>query len=84
MAGTLFMLYAIYLTHPQDNVVLGSAPKHAQCVALKREVNLEVKPDALECIEVTPKTLDLYLEDSKFWKEDRLEHSWIDSNRTAT
>jgi hypothetical protein len=68
MGSTLFMLYAIYLTHPQDNRVLGSAPKHAQCVALKRHVNLEVRPDALECIEVTPKTLALYIEDDKFWR----------------
>lgn len=65
---TLYLLYAIYLNHPQDNAVLGTAPKHAQCVALKKNVNLEQEPDALECIEVTPAILEMYLDDERFWK----------------
>jgi hypothetical protein len=65
---TLYLLYAIYLNRPQDNIVLGTAPKHAQCVAMKRNINLEAKPDALECIEVTPATLAMYLDDERFWK----------------
>lgn len=66
---TLYMLYVIYLTHPQDNAVIGTAPKHAQCVALKKNVNLEQEPDALECIEVTPETLTMYLDDERFWRK---------------
>jgi hypothetical protein len=70
--GTVFMLYAIYFAHPNDNRVLGTTSKHAQCVALKRQVNLEAKPDALECIEVTNNVLKLYLEDERFWTHQHI------------
>jgi hypothetical protein len=68
MTSTIFMLYVIYLTHPQDNMVLGTAPKHSQCVALKRHVTMEKQYDAIECIEVTNDTLKAYLDDEKFWR----------------
>ena len=66
--GVTFMVVALYLA-PAEYHIYGNYPTHKACQVKRQALNLEVKPDATLCVQVTQQAYDNYL---KGIKQDEL------------
>ena len=52
-AAMTFTLVLFYFTHMADTQFIGQYKTHQACIKAKMQVNPEVQPDAMACVEFT-------------------------------